>query len=78
MTVRNMSAQPHEIFIAYRSFEVATAKNFNGISLDLSSPKAEVRGSNPFGRANCVQNHEHLWLVSADLRLRPRGWLCRR
>ena len=25
-----------------------------------SSPKAEVRGSNPFGRAICVQNRERV------------------
>ncbi len=51
MTVRNMSAQPHKFFVANWSFETATMKSFKRISLDLSSPKAEVRGSNPFGRA---------------------------
>ena len=53
MNVPNLSAQPHKFFVVNWSFETETMKNFNTISLDLSSPKAEVRGSNPFGRANC-------------------------
>jgi hypothetical protein len=52
MTVRNMSAQHHKFFVVNWRFKIATTNNFKGISLDLSSPKAKVRGSNPLGRAS--------------------------
>ena len=52
MTVRSMSAQPPKLFGTNWRFQIAIMRIFSGISPDLSSPKAEVRGSNPFGRAN--------------------------
>jgi hypothetical protein len=51
MTVRRMSVQSQKIFVAYWPLETAILKIFNGISLDLSSPKAEVTSSNLVGRA---------------------------
>jgi hypothetical protein len=52
MTVRSMSAQPHQLFGTNWRFQIAIMRIFNRIGSDLSSPKAEVRGSNPFGRAS--------------------------
>jgi hypothetical protein len=52
MIVRNMSAQPRKVFGTNWRFQIAIMRIFNRISSDLSSPKAEVRGSNPFGRAS--------------------------
>ncbi len=52
MTVRSMSAQSHKLFGTNWRFQIAIMRIFNRISSDLSSPMAEVRGSNPFGRAS--------------------------
>src|SRR5215831_8274027 len=41
-----------------RGFQMQKRQEFERSRMNQSSPKAEVRGSNPFGRAICVQNRE--------------------
>jgi hypothetical protein len=51
MSVRGMSAQPLRIPPVLRGFHGVFSRKFNVGNTGLSSPKAEVRGSNPYGRA---------------------------
>jgi hypothetical protein len=52
MSVRTLSAQPPRFFDIFRAFQANFPRFFSEIALDPSSPKAEVTGSNPVGRAS--------------------------
>jgi hypothetical protein len=55
MSVRTLSAQPPRFFDICRAFQANFPRFFSEIALDPSSPKAEVGGSNPLGRANKIK-----------------------
>ena len=63
MNVRNMSAQSSPISGLFRHIPETKLNRSKRNHAALISPKAEVRGSNPFGRANKISD----FLISAQI-----------